>query len=172
MYRTTRVRPGGAAALIAAALLVVAGCASPPRESNTPRPDPAPAAPGTPRTAPAAPEGYATVYFYRVGGMLYMRRPDVLIRNVVVAEPTDKSFTYVYVRAGAAPLIVKWTWDVGWLPVGFTRSFEAGRTYYFRITAGSMQSQHTTLEDVTAENAEREMAGCCKYLKPNLQKVD
>jgi hypothetical protein len=153
--------------LMIACLAALAGCAtSPPTPSAS-------TSTGTPAAATASPPaGYATVYFYRMGGMLALRRPDVLVRNIVVAEPKDKTFTYVHVKAGPAPLLVQWTWDVGWLPVGFSRVFEAGKVYHFRVTAGTLQSQQTTLEEVSGTDAAREMAGCCVYQRPRLLKVD
>lgn len=127
--------------------------------------------------APAPSSAYATVYFYRVQAYPKLRKPDVLVSGVKVFEPPELAYTWVHVKAGDRRIQVQWAWDTKWPPLDFTRPIEAGKSYYIKIS-GSFQNQGfqhvlgSAARLVPQEDAQRDLAGCCKYVKAEVQRVE
>jgi len=145
--------------------LLLAGCASTPGD-----------APPFSR-APAAPTGYATVYVYRVHAPPRLRTPDVVIAGTKVSEPPELTYTWLHVRAGDPSIAVHWSWDTGWPDVQIPMRLEAGNSYYFKIS-GSFDTPNATthilgssIRQVPASDAQAELAVCCKYVAPLLQRL-
>lgn len=145
-------------------LAALSGCASLP--SN---------APGY-ASAPSAPEGYATVYLYRVGAYPTRRKPDVFVAGVKVFEPPELAYTWAYVKAGEQPFRVEWARDTKWPPLSFSRPLVAGQSYYLKIS-GSFENRGLThvlgsnARFVPRGEAESELVGCCKFIKPDAQHI-
>jgi len=126
--------------------------------------------------APVAPDGYATVYFYRVGAYPTLRKPDVLVSGVRVYEPPELSYTWVHLKAGDRTFRIEWAWDTKWPPVEFIQTIAAGESYYIKIS-GSFESKGFThvlgssARLVPPREAEAELATCCKYIKAEVQRL-
>jgi hypothetical protein len=151
--------------LVIAAALILGGCATLPAD-----------APQYSR-ATAAPEGYATVYFYRVGAPPKLRTPTVLLDNKKISEPPELAYTWVYVKAGTRKFRVEWLRDTGWPAVEFMGGVSGGASYYYKIT-GTFEAQGLThilgssTRLIPSPIAEAELRDCCKYIKPLIQVVE
>ena len=126
--------------------------------------------------APAASDGYATVYFYRVGAYPSLRRPDILISGVPIYEPPELAYTWVHVKAGLHTFKAQWAWDTRWPTVEFKQDLIAGASYYYKLS-GSFESTGmkfilgSSLQPIDSVRAIYELTKCCKYIPPKVQHV-
>jgi Protein of unknown function (DUF2846) len=133
--------------------------------------------------APTAPEGYATIYFYRVGAYPTLRKPDVLVSGKRVYEPPELAYTWIHAKAGERQIGVEWASDTKWPRVDVKQAIASGATYYIKIS-GSFENKGVTSYNtithilgssarlVPTKEAEVELANCCKYVKPEFQRLD
>ena len=155
--------------LVLVVILGTTGCASVPRD-----------APHFAR-APAAPDGYATVYLYRLGAFPKLRRPTVSLDGTRVYDPPERALTWVYVRAGAHSVYIHWSWDTGSPDLSLPQRFSSGQSYYIRIS-GSVALVPTPMflgsrsdsiaQFIPPAEAETEMANCCRFLQPYVKQID
>lgn len=133
--------------------------------------------------APAAPEGYATIYFYRVGAYPTLRKPDVLVSGRRVYEPPELAYTWIHVKAGDRQIRVEWASDTRWPAVDFKQTIAGGASYYIKISGSFENKGVTSYNTVThilgssarlvpTNQAEAELAICCKYVKAEFQLLD
>jgi hypothetical protein len=130
--------------------------------------------------APAAPEGYATVYLYRLGAIPKLRRPTVFLDDVTVYEPREGEVTWVYVRTGAHTIRVHWARSVGLPDSLLKHDFVAGKSYYSKIsgsmaihpliTGGFVGSTDSVIQltDAATDN----LTICCNYIAPARQRIE
>ena len=151
-------------AILTAALISLTGCASLPSDAPSYS------------SAPIAPDGYATVYIYRVGAKPNQRKPSVLIGSQKVFEPPELAYTWVYARAVEQPFRIEWAWDTGWPPLAFTMALTTGQSYYLKIS-GSFENKGTVwrlgsnARWVPRGEAERELTECCKFVRAEFPRV-
>jgi hypothetical protein len=132
-----------------------------------------------------APDGYATVYFYRIGAYPKLRRPTVFVDEAVVYDPPERALTWVYVRSGNHQLRVHWTWDSGPPDVSFPQAFVSGQSYYLRISGSydlhitpgikwATATGHfgTFFYPIPREEAENELKTCCQFVEPKVRRID
>jgi hypothetical protein len=155
---------------LAISIAMLSGCASIP--SNAPAFS----------LAPVAPDGYATVYFYRVGAFPTLRKPTVTIDKVEVYEPPEKAYTWVYVKAAERNFLTEWAWDTKWPPIEFKQNLVAGVSYFYKIS-GSFEDKGTTgyrtrtyilgssTQRVLKDSALAELALCCRYIKASVTEI-
>ena len=140
--------------------------------------------------APPAPDGYATVYLYRLGAPPLTKEIQVLIDGKPVMAALEQGYTWVHVRSGSRVVDGKWPKTLGgggWPDASVTRLFEPGKNYYFRITgrvgitafgpaaavSGTMGVSSTSMIlTPTAAEAEKELAVCCRYIRSNTSQID
>lgn len=134
--------------------------------------------------APPAPDGYATVYIYRIAAYPPTRRPEVLISDVRVFEPEDKTYTWVYVKQGATRIVVEWSWDLrispsntGFGPSTIAVNLSSGESYYIKVSGswrgafGGGYAMSAWSETVPALQAESELVNCCRFIKPQAASI-
>ena len=153
--------------LVLSISLVCAGCASAPTTQR-------------PAAAPTAPEGYATVYLYRLGAIPKLRRPTVSLDDTTICEPRERELTWVYVPAGAHTIRVHWAPSVGLPDSLLAHDFAAGKSYYAKISgslaiqpliSGGFVASTDSVVQVTTTPAD-DLALCCAYIPPARQRLD
>jgi len=122
--------------------------------------------------APPAPDGFGTIYIYRITAYPPTRSPDVSISDVKVAEPADKTYTWAYVKQGETRVSIEWGFDLGYTPANLKLNVAAGQSYFVKV-AGSWQpgfgntvEMNAWAETVSPATAEGELARCCSFVKP------
>ena len=130
--------------------------------------------------APAAPDGYATVYLLRNQHGPNVATTKMLVAGVPVVDLSLKSYSWVYVRAGTHNVAAEWPMLLKQPNTSVNHTFEAGKRYYFRIrtgfaTGGGLFSPgiivSSILEALPPENGEAELIACCGYLKASVEKI-
>lgn len=134
-------------------------------------------------TAPAAPDGYATVYFYRLGAQPYGKELRVNVNGRRVLEMPESAYTYMYVKAGTHTILTDWyNPPLAPLPYSsavFTLDAKAGETYYLRqVTDTSIApssffgptlfSHRSAIISLAAARGSSELKACCR-LMPSAQ---
>lgn len=152
---------------LASLLVALSGCAVVPADAPTYS------------RAPAAPEGYATVYFYRTNRDIRFRSPDLILDDVRIGELPYQSYTWMHVKAGDHVVQTKWAWDTGMPNLKFDYVLLAGESYYFHLdekfqssAAGWNQIRTRTRNAVAPTprgDAETEILDCCKFYKAERQ---
>jgi hypothetical protein len=158
-----------------AAVAVTMGCATAPE--NAPRFT----------AAPAAPDGYATVYVYRLGAPPYTRAIKLSIAGKPVLDAPEQAYTWVFVRAGTHTVFAEWPTDFlapkKWPDASATRAFESGLSYYFRVagnvgttpggffSSGGMMLTSFVAQQ-TPEVGKAELVGCCRHMRSATERVD
>jgi hypothetical protein len=142
---------------------------------------PSDAPPFTP--APTAPDGYATVYFYRLGAQPYGKELRVNVNGKRVLEMPENAYTYVYVKAGTHTVLTDWynppLAPMPYSSAAFTLEAKAGETYYLRqITDTSIApssflgptlfSHRSAIIPLPAARGSSELKACCR-LMPSAQ---
>jgi hypothetical protein len=135
-------------------------------------------------SAPNAPEGYATVYIYRLGAYPKLRRPSVFIGDVIIFDPPERALTWVYVRSGDRNIRVHWTWDAGSPDLSFSQEFDAGHSYFIKLSGSFSLRITPNLNSATANGAlgtfarvvpqaeaQNELETCCKFMAPKVQRI-
>jgi hypothetical protein len=160
---------------IAVVVAVTIGCATAPE--NAPRFT----------AAPAAPDGYATVYVYRLGAPPYTRAIKLSIAGKPVLDAPEQAYTWVFVRAGTHTVFAEWPTDFlapkKWPDASSTQAFESGLSYYFRVagnvntTPGGFFSPGGMLltslvAQRTPEVGKAELVGCCRHMRSATERVD
>lgn len=129
----------------------------------------------------AAPAGYATVYIYRIGARPVKRAPDVLVSGMKVWEPPEQAFTWAHVKAGKRQFKLDWASDTGSPDTDVVLELQAGQTYHVRVSGArpSAPAGHyaawygdANVHLVSRLDAERELAACCKFMKPLVGRID
>lgn len=161
-----------------AGVLVVAtlaGCAVAPE--NAPRFTP----------APVAPDGYATVYIYRLSAPPYTRDIKLSIAGKPVLNAPEEAYTWLFVRSGTHTLFAEWPTDFlapkKWPDASTTYNFEPGKAYYFRVAGdieavrgGFLSPGAMVLKSYvawrSAEVGIAELIACCRYMRPTSESVE
>jgi hypothetical protein len=140
-----------------------------------------------PRFTPAAPapEGYATVYVYRLGAPPYSGTIKFSMAGKLVFEASEQAYTWFYIRAGTHALFAQWPTEVStglkkWPDVTAAQDFTAGRSYFYRINAnaastGLLSSNMvltTKVSKLSNETGQAELSACCRYLPPMTQQIE
>jgi hypothetical protein len=141
---------------------------------------------GKPRfvLAPDAPQGYATVYFYRVGAFPKLRKPSISVGDVPVIDLPERATTWVYVKSGDRNISVHWAWDTGAPNLAFSQSFDAGQSYFIKIfgsfkmhiTPGAFYAVADTgigtfARSVSKAEAIGELEACCVFKAPSARVI-
>jgi len=158
-----------------AAVAALAGCATVPE--SAPRFSP----------APTAPDGYATVYVYRLGAPPFTRDIGVSVAGKPVLSAPEKAYTWLFVRAGTHTVFAEWPTDFlgpkKWADASATQAFEAGQSYFFRVAgnvgsvAGGFFSSGgmvltSQISRLPANAGTAELVACCRYLSPTTERID
>jgi hypothetical protein len=133
--------------------------------------------------APPAPEGYATVYLYRLGAPPYTKSIGFTLNGQSVLSAPEQAYTWVYVRSRTHSVVANWPKNLfggGWPDAYVVQAYEPGKSYYFRVSgqlagptgvmsAGTMKSM---IIQYTPAFAESELATCCRYLPAKVQRFE
>ncbi|WP_396432729.1 DUF2846 domain-containing protein [Limnohabitans sp.] len=161
------------AALIA--LSVITGCATAPADA--------------PKfsAAPAAPEGFATVYVFRLSAPPFSREIKLSIAGKPLFAATEQAYTWAYVRAGTHTVYAEWPTELfgskQWPDASTTLALEAGKSYFVRalgdvgIVSGGFLSggsivRRSGLIVLPQETGQAQLIACCRYIKPVLSVVE
>jgi hypothetical protein len=136
--------------------------------------------------APNAPEGYATVYVYRLGAPPYTQEIKVSLAGKAVLAAPEQGYTWVHVRAGTHTLLAEWPKNLGgggWPNATATQVFEPGKPYYLRLegrvgsapggffSGGGMLLTSMVVSRTPAEG-EAELKACCRYLPASTLRIE
>jgi hypothetical protein len=142
---------------------------------------PSDAPPFTP--APAAPNGYATLYFYRLGAQPYGKELRVNVDGMRVLEMPEKAYTYMYVKEGTHTVLTDWNnlplAPMPYSSATFTLDAKVGESYYLRqvtdtsIASGSvfspaLFSHRSAIVSLPSVRGSSELKACCR-LMPSVQ---
>jgi hypothetical protein len=141
----------------------------------------------TPAQAP--PEGYATVYAYRLGAPPYNGAIKVSIAGKPIADLLENGYAWAHIRAGTHTLYAKWPDAIGpfakkqWADVTTTHEFEAGKAYYFRIVGdiklgaaglllGSSVLTQSGVLPQPANVGLAELTACCRRIQSENERIN
>ncbi len=126
--------------------------------------------------APDPPAGLSNVYIYRIGAYPTLRAPMVRLDGRAVISPAEGSYTVVQLPPGSHQVMVDWAWDTGWPDVSSAIEVEEGAALYLKISGdfeivsrtynGFNYEATSIMMPIEQEVAEREMAACCRYVRP------
>jgi hypothetical protein len=137
--------------------------------------------------APTAPDGYATVYVYRLGAPPYARDIKLSIAGKPIIDAPEQAYTWMFVRAGTHTLFAEWPRDFlgpkKWSDVTVTQAFEAGESYYFRVAgnvgaaSGGLFSSGgmvftSYLSRRPTDTGKAELTACCRYMLPASERLE
>lgn len=119
--------------------------------------------------APAPSGEAAVVYLYRI----FAAPPHLPVRFEIdgrpVVELAQPAYTWVTLSSGAHEIRALWPPGSGGVNLDFTAELMPGHTYYFRLggyqeISGRRWYVSSRIEEITQEEARRELAGCCRYV--------
>lgn len=126
--------------------------------------------------APDPPAGQSNVYIYRIGAYPTLRAPIVRVDGRAVISPAERAYTVIQAPPGTHQVMIDWAWDTGWPDVNSTIEVEEGVPLYLKISGdfqvvsrsydGFSYEATSILAPIPQEVAEREMADCCRYVRP------
>jgi hypothetical protein len=157
--------------LLFLALPFIGGCAT--------VPDSAP--PFSP--APAAPRGFALVYFYRLDAPPYTQTIKLSVAGKPIIDAPERAYSWAHVKAGTHTVLADWPKVSGWQPASTTVAFEAGETYYVRAV-GRLESPPFSLfgrggfvpmsyvTSLPPGVGRAEIRVCCRYMRSITDVVD
>jgi Protein of unknown function (DUF2846) len=161
--------PASKLLLLTTSIALIAGCATVP--SDAPRFSP----------APAPPEGYATLYIYRLGAPPLPEAIKISVNGQPVLQIPERGYTWLHVRAGTYAVLGEWPRTafglVSGAVVSATPSVDAGKSYYFRVTGNVSPTFGGLL--VSKGIAQRppeagavEINACCSYMRSATERMD
>jgi len=127
--------------------------------------------------APPPPPGYGLVYIYRPDCPPRMRGARIVVGEEQVAKLTNKAYTWFYLSEGSHALSTNWGKIYkGADKVNFNLNVVAGESYYYRLTGTTVtnytyDSHTSTLDQVTANLAKKELPRIRKYVPAEKQQV-
>lgn len=160
--------------LLAFTAIVCASCSTAPPTAPTYAP------------APNAPDGYATVYIYRLGAPPFTQEIRVNFAGKAVLAAPEQGYTWLHVRGGTHTLLAEWPKNLmggGWPNASATQLFEPGKAYYFRLagqvgstpggffSGGGMLLTSMVVSRTPAEG-EAELKACCRYMQAATERIE
>ncbi len=134
--------------------------------------------------APPAPEGYATVYIYRISEAPYTADITVSIAGKLVVSAPNQGYTWLHVKTGIHLVYAAWPklpGPVVWPDAAFTELFEPGQVYYLKLS-GRLVPQPganqlglipaTRIYNMLPEYGTAELHACCRFIKQNTESVE
>jgi hypothetical protein len=129
--------------------------------------------------APAAPDGYATVYFYRLGAQPYGKELRVNVNGRRILEVPESAYTHMYFKEGTHTILTDWynppLAPLPYSSAAFTLDAKAGETYYLRqVTDTSIASSsflgptlfshRSAILSLPAARGSSELKACCRLM--------
>lgn len=138
-------------------------------------------------SAPAAPDGYATIYLYRLGAPPYTSDIKLSIAGKPVLNAPEQAYTWVFVRAGTHTVFAEWPGEFlapkKWSDAFATHAFEPGKSYYFRV-AGNVELasggffssggilRKSYLAQLPTDAGIAQLIACCRYMQSASERVE
>jgi hypothetical protein len=136
-------------------------------------------------SAPAAPEGFATVYISRNYTGTNVATTKFLVAGKPVVDLPLQSYTWVHVKAGTHNIAAEWPIFVGQPNTSGNFKFETGKDHFVRIRTGSDIVRtgagiffggalvvSSALEMLRPEDGRAELIACCGYVKSSVSLVE
>jgi len=109
-------------------------------------------------------EGYSLVYFYRPKSPPSLKAPKVLVDKKEIFKLKNKSYTWLYIRAGQHTISTEW----GWLGRGMNKyikmNLASGTTYYLRFSGTTGSKHNTSLNAVDGYLAKKEFSKLKRHI--------
>lgn len=124
--------------------------------------------------APKPNSGSNALYIYRLGAYPTLRTPNIKIDGKSIFDPSEGSYTWVYLPPGKHNVQVSWSIDVGWPDLDFEIDTSNNKESFLKISGkfinhGALYEKGTQATLIPAEQAVKELGTCCKFVLPDTQ---